>query len=275
MPLPPTEMGGAQLVAPETTGKPPAGGAQLVVPETMGKPPAGGAQLVAPETGGAAGATSCAPPVVGSFCPPLPVRRYPSHNSLMTYHDNRTIILYVTAVTAGRRPILANKAVTDCLLTAWHTANEWLVGRYIVMPDHVHFFCAPASYPPPDFHRWVKRWKSLVTLSVRRLGLLQSGGAQLVAPETAGKPPAGGAQFIAPETGGAASVAGATSCAPPARNPSLWQRDCWDRQLRTGESYAQKWEYVRNNSVRKGFVAHADEWPYQGELNVLTWHERC
>ena len=33
----------------------------------------------------------------------------------------------------------------------------------------------------------------------------------------------------------------------PPRNPSLFQRDCWDRQLRTGESYSQKWEYVRNN----------------------------
>ena len=60
----------------------------------------------------------------------------------------------------------------------------------------------------------------------------------------------------------------------PPRNPPLWQRDCWDRQLRTGESYTQKWEYVRNNPVRKGLVANADDWPYQGELNVLEWHER-
>ena len=67
--------------------------------------------------------------------------------------------------------------------------------------------------------------------------------------------------------------AAATSAALP-RLPPLFQRDCWDRQLRTGESYKQKWEYVRNNPVRKGLVANADEWPYQGELNVLAWHER-
>ena len=70
----------------------------------------------------------------------------------------------------------------------------------------------------------------------------------------------------------------ATSAALPnvplSRPPPLFQRDCWDRQLRTGESYAQKWEYVRNNPVRKGLVAHADEWPYQGQVNVLEWHER-
>ena len=78
---------------------------------------------------------------------------------------------------------------------------------------------------------------------------------------------AGGSQFIATEN------ADAQERVPP-RNPPLWQRDCWDRQLRTGESYTQKWEYVRNNPVRKGLVACADDWPYQGELNVLEWHER-
>ena len=54
----------------------------------------------------------------------------------------------------------------------------------------------------------------------------------------------------------------------------MFQRDCWDRQLRTGEIYTQKWEYVRNNPVRKGLVANADGWPYQGRMNILEWHER-
>ena len=61
---------------------------------------------------------------------------------------------------------------------------------------------------------------------------------------------------------------------PPVRNPPLFQRDCWDRQLRTGEIYTQKWEYVRNNPVRKGLVANADDWPYQGRMNIIEWHER-
>lgn len=62
---------------------------------------------------------------------------------------------------------------------------------------------------------------------------------------------------------------------PPGRNPPLFQRDCWDRQLRNGESYSNKWQYVRNNPVRKGLVADADGWPFQGEMNVLHWHEIC
>ncbi len=34
-----------------------------------------------------------------------------------------------------------------------------------------------------------------------------------------------------------------------------------------------KWEYVRNNPFRKGLVANADDWPYQGVLNDLEWYE--
>jgi REP element-mobilizing transposase RayT len=51
----------------------------------------------------------------------------------------------------------------------------------------------------------------------------------------------------------------------------LWQRDCWDTQLRTGESYGEKWLYVQNNPVRAGLAARAEEWPYQGCLNDLRW----
>jgi len=37
------------------------------------------------------------------------------------------------------------------------------------------------------------------------------------------------------------------------------------------ESYADKWEYVRRNPVRHGYCDNPDEWPYQGELNILQW----
>jgi putative transposase len=51
----------------------------------------------------------------------------------------------------------------------------------------------------------------------------------------------------------------------------LWQRDCWDTQLRNHESYSEKWTYVRNNPVRAGLVKTSDDWPYQGSLNHLPW----
>ena len=219
----------------------------------------------------------------------------------MTHLDNRAIMLYVTVVTGKRNAMLADKAVQDCIVAAWKAAADWLVGRYVIMPDHIHFFCAPATYPPPDFHRWMKQWKAQVSRSFPiglragrahgRVALVATeipadtshGRVALVATETPADTAHGrvalvatgsGADAALPSTDDAAATSAALPNVPLSRPPPLFQRDCWDRQLRTGESYAQKWEYVRNNPVRKGLVAHADEWPYQGQVNVLEWHER-
>ena len=59
-------------------------------------------------------------------------------------------------------------------------------------------------------------------------------------------------------------------------NPNIgkvWQRDFWDTQLRKGDSYSEKWNYVVNNPVRAGLAANADEWPYQGEICELQWND--
>ena len=50
------------------------------------------------------------------------------------------------------------------------------------------------------------------------------------------------------------------------QNSQAWQEGCFDHVLRSDESYGQKWQYVRDNPVRAGIVASADEWPYQGEI---------
>ncbi len=44
----------------------------------------------------------------------------------------------------------------------------------------------------------------------------------------------------------------------------IWQKQFFDHVLRGGESYAEKWSYVRENPVRAGLVAQWDEWPWQG-----------
>lgn len=45
-----------------------------------------------------------------------------------------------------------------------------------------------------------------------------------------------------------------------------WQPGFFDHLLRNDESYAQKWNYVRENPVRAGLVQSYGEWPYQGEI---------
>ncbi len=44
-----------------------------------------------------------------------------------------------------------------------------------------------------------------------------------------------------------------------------WQPGFFDHLLRHSESYSEKWNYVRANPVRAGFVDCPDAWPYQGE----------
>jgi REP element-mobilizing transposase RayT len=55
----------------------------------------------------------------------------------------------------------------------------------------------------------------------------------------------------------------------PGQQP-IWQRDFWDTELRNDDSYEAKWEYVRNNPVRRGLCTSPEAWPYFGELNVLS-----
>ena len=54
----------------------------------------------------------------------------------------------------------------------------------------------------------------------------------------------------------------------PTADP-VWQRRFFDHVLRSDESYAQKWNYVRENPVRAGLVTNADDWPYAGEIITI------
>ncbi len=52
-------------------------------------------------------------------------------------------IYFLTACTEKRRKVLARDSAVEILVDEWraaHARHGWLVGRYVVMPDHVHFF---------------------------------------------------------------------------------------------------------------------------------------
>ena len=55
----------------------------------------------------------------------------------------------------------------------------------------------------------------------------------------------------------------------PGTKSPIWQRGFFDHLLRSDESYAQKWNYVRENPVRAGLVRNADDWPYSGEIVII------
>lgn len=151
----------------------------------------------------------------------LPQRSRPVHLPAFD-SGNRAIIVFLTVCTKDRAPLLANRGIHEIILKSWQAAKHWRVGRYVIMPDHVHLFCAPATTPAEPLAGWVSFWKRMTS-----------------------------------------RAAGA----------NLWQRDFWDTQLRRHESYAAKWNYVRENPVRAGLVARAEAWAFQGELNSLAWHD--
>jgi REP element-mobilizing transposase RayT len=57
-------------------------------------------------------------------------------------------LYFITICTQARRPVLASDAAVSILREEWAVASTrhgWLVGRYVIMPDHVHFFCIEQS----------------------------------------------------------------------------------------------------------------------------------
>jgi hypothetical protein len=53
--------------------------------------------------------------------------------------------------------------------------------------------------------------------------------------------------------------------------PLIWQPEYFDRYLRSGENYAEKWHYVEQNAVRAGLVEPVEVWPYRGTINDLMF----
>jgi REP element-mobilizing transposase RayT len=131
---------------------------------------------------------------------------------------------FVTFCTYGRRKLLASDAVHAAFVafaTQAHARHNIAVGRYVIMPDHVHFFvCGPDDF---ELGRWIGMLKQHLAKQIEH-----SGGTSVV-----------------------------------------WQRGFFDHLLRSDESYAQKWNYVRENPVRAGLVKNADDWPYCGEIVII------
>ena len=73
-------------------------------------------------------------------------------------------IYFVTTCTAGRRLILAKADVFAIIRAELESAlarHGWSVGRFVVMPDHLHFFCSNGEAGGVSLPRFVgslKEW---------------------------------------------------------------------------------------------------------------------
>lgn len=140
-------------------------------------------------------------------------------------------VYFVTFNTHIRANLLALPEVHAAFVKYCRRAANFRigVGRYVVMPDHIHLFVCFGMGCTTTLGVWIKGLKRdidrvLLSLKSKRL------------------------QF-ADQT-----------------LRSFWQPGFHDHVLRSDESYAEKWEYVFQNPVRAGLVAHAENWPYAGEI---------
>jgi REP element-mobilizing transposase RayT len=81
-------------------------------------------------------------------------------------------VYFITTCCAHRRPLLATGPVAAILIEEWHTARArhgWTVGRYVILPDHVHFFCASAVDAKP-LAEFVGAWKQWTSKRLQRAG---------------------------------------------------------------------------------------------------------
>jgi REP element-mobilizing transposase RayT len=151
------------------------------------------------------------------------VREYPKLPPRLGRIFAHNPLFFVTFCSYERRKLLASDPVHTAFVsfaTRAHLEQNVAVGRYVIMPDHVHFFVRR----PDDLE--LGRW----------LGMLKQALAKQIA---------------------------------PAGTLTIWQRGFFDHVLRNDESYAQKWNYVRENPVRAGLVTKADDWPYSGEIVLI------
>jgi putative transposase len=205
-----------------------------------------------------------------------PQRRRPAHFAPVQ-RFNAPVIVQVNVSTKDRRPALAFEAGHRLFRDTWEAADFWRVGAYVIMPDHVHLFCAPGRDPAPSLRQWVEYWKS-------RIAAQWPTDADGTATDVT--------EAVRPECGdgGSPSVATGrtddTEVVPPGRTVDsahggsasvrtarfkLWQRDFWDTQMRSREHYEEKLSYVRMNPLRKGLAQNPEDWPYQGVIHEIGW----
>jgi putative transposase len=103
-----------------------------------------------------------------------PGRRTPAKGVHVSPSGPNWVLLTVCA--HHREPWLASAAFHHALHELWlHRATAWLVSDYLLMPDHLHLFCAPADLRF-SIERWIAFWKDQLAKRRADAGRFQEGG---------------------------------------------------------------------------------------------------
>lgn len=96
-------------------------------------------------------------------------RKHPAHMPVVERH-NEPVIVFLTVCSEGRKQIFAGADSAERIVSAWREAKSWFVGRYVIMPDHIHLFCAPGVVPREPLKQWIRYWKNLASRKWPRPG---------------------------------------------------------------------------------------------------------
>jgi len=105
----------------------------------------------------------------------LRVRHAPAKGTL--FLSGRPNWIFLTVCTEDRAPWPAQQSVQQTLRGIWkRRATTWLVSDYLLMPDHLHLFCAPRDLSF-SIERWIAFWKDqFAKQHPKAAGRFQSGG---------------------------------------------------------------------------------------------------
>jgi putative transposase len=138
-------------------------------------------------------------------------------------------IYFLTLCVLPRRFVLSNDQAWSICLSTLLRLDQWTILSALVMPDHLHVLVSPLQDRDQSVSAFVKWFKRWFDEAYWDCRPSVSDGM---------------------------------------KKSWQWQEGCFDRLLRSDESLAEKWEYIRQNPVRAGLVSDPDEWPYQYQFNT-------
>jgi len=87
-------------------------------------------------------------------------RKAPHHFKDLRHDDER--IIFLTVCTKNRQKVLCHSDSLHYMTQFWKESKGWVVGKFIILPDHVHFFAKPKGDGSIPLQGWMKWWKSQV-----------------------------------------------------------------------------------------------------------------
>jgi len=98
----------------------------------------------------------------------------PKHLRRLDRTFSRSPVYFVTTTAAGRKPVLNSAQMQAIFEEVWKNGASlygWSVGPYVIMPDHVHFFCRAGRDEAVTLGAFVGKWKEWTSkFAHRRLG---------------------------------------------------------------------------------------------------------